>query len=90
MAGTESPGYPGVIAGRNTETEAPDDIGMDQQSRALYVGSWVWNPSTLAWEKLQPPRKYFVRIEDMLEEMVLELKKMNEYLSILSNGDIRE
>jgi hypothetical protein len=52
MAGSASTGHPGVIAGRNTTTETPDDIGMDQDSRALFVALWAWNTSTVAWEKV--------------------------------------
>ena len=52
MAGTESPGRPGVIAARSVSDEEPSDLGMDTTSRALFVALWAWNTSTLAWEKV--------------------------------------
>jgi len=90
MAGTESPGYPGVVAGRNTTTEVPDDIGMDQDSRALYVGSWVWNTSTLSWEKAQSTQASFSALMSMNEEILTQLKIMNLYLSDVTGNVITE
>lgn len=52
----ESAGHPNVIAGRATGTNTPTDILMDPTSFALYTGIWVWNSSTLAWEKMAQPK----------------------------------
>jgi len=88
MAGTNSPGYPGVIAARNPATEKPDDLGMDPESRTLNVNQWVWNAGTLRWEKLQ--NTAYARVEDFLEQLLIEMKKMNKYLSVLSGTEIQD
>jgi len=90
MAGTNSPGYPGVIAGRNTTTEVPDDIGMDQDSRAMYVGTWVWNTETLEWEKQQSSEVLFGELTSMLHQLISELKIMNTHLQIITGNDIKD
>jgi hypothetical protein len=87
MAGSEGTGYPGVIAGRNTTTEQPDDLGMDQDSRSLNVNLWVWNTGTLGWEKLQRP--LYGKTEDALNQVLIELKIMNKYLSALTKTQIK-
>jgi len=55
MAGSKNPGYPNVVAARSAADDVPTDILMDPTAFALYVGSWVWNTSTLAWEKMTQP-----------------------------------
>ena len=59
---TESAGYPNVIAGRASGTNVPTDILMDPTSFSLYTGVWVWNSSSLAWEKMVQP-KYTDNVE---------------------------
>ena len=55
MAGSKNPGYPNVIAARSADDDAPTDLLMDPTSFVLYTGSWVWNTTTLAWEKMIQP-----------------------------------
>ena len=54
----ESAGYPNVVAGRSVDDNLPTDIKMDPVSFALYTGMWVWNSSTLIWEKMTQPIAY--------------------------------
>ena len=56
MAGNQNPGYPNDVAGRAAADNAPTDIFMDPTSGALYNGLWVWNASTLIWEKMTQPK----------------------------------
>ena len=58
MAGNYNPGYPSVVAGRAADNNTPTDIFMDTTAGALYTGAWVWNTSTLAWEKMTQPVSY--------------------------------
>jgi hypothetical protein len=51
----ESAGYPNVVAGRSVDDNLPTDIAMDPTSFALYTGTWVWNATTLIWEKMTQP-----------------------------------
>ena len=51
----ESAGYPNVVAGRSASDNSPTDILMDPTSFALYTGMWVWNTTTLVWEKMTQP-----------------------------------
>ena len=89
MAGTNSPGYPGVIAGRNTTTEKPDDIGMDDDSRALFTALWAWNTGNLEWEKVDL-ESMKTEILSELSELTKQLKIMNFHLSILTNHEIND
>ena len=52
----ESAGYPNVVAGRSAADNTPTDILMDPTSYALYTGVWVWNSSSLIWEKMTQPK----------------------------------
>ena len=56
MAGNQNPGYPNVVAGRASSGNTPTDIFMDPTAGALYTGIWVWNASTLAFEKMTQPK----------------------------------
>jgi len=58
MAASESAGHPGVIAARSVDDNAPNDVNVDPTSGALYNAQWVWNTSTLAWEKMIQPVGY--------------------------------
>ncbi len=51
----DSAGYPNVVAGRSAADHTPTDIKMDPTSFALYTGMWVWNTTTLVWEKMTQP-----------------------------------
>ena len=51
----DSAGYPNVVAGRSSSDHTPTDILMDPTSFALYMGAWVWNTTTLGWEKMTQP-----------------------------------
>jgi len=54
--GSHNPGYPNVIAARSVDDDMPTDLAMDPTSFALYTGMWVWNSSTLAWDKMSQPK----------------------------------
>ena len=58
MAGNQNPGYPNVVAARSVADNAPTDIFMDPTSGAIYMGMWVWNATTLAWEKMTQTTGY--------------------------------
>ena len=51
-----SPGHPGVIAFREDTDEAPTDLHGDTTAKAIYVALKVWNPNTLAWERMRQPQ----------------------------------
>lgn len=51
-----SPGHPGVIAFREDSDETPTDIHGDTTAKAMYVALKVWNPETLAWERMRQPQ----------------------------------
>jgi hypothetical protein len=87
MAGNQNPGYPNVMAARAVSGNTPTDLFMDPTSGAVYAGTWVWNASTLAWEKMTQPvgstqgdndaywdavRKYYT-VDDELEYLCLNL-----------------
>lgn len=57
-AGSRNPGYPNVVAGRSAADDTPTDIFMDVTSGTLYTGGWVWNSSTLEWDKMTQPTGY--------------------------------
>lgn len=59
MAGSKNPGYPNVVAARSAADDTPTDILMDPTSFALYTGNWVWNATTLVWEKMSAPEKIY-------------------------------
>jgi hypothetical protein len=59
MAGNQNPGYPNVVAGRAADDNTPTDIFMDTTAGALYTGNWVWNASTLLWEKMIAPEQVY-------------------------------
>lgn len=51
-----SPGHPGVIAFREDSDETPTDIHGDTSAKAMYVALKVWNPDSLAWERMRQPQ----------------------------------
>lgn len=56
---TESAGHPNVLYGRAPTTEQPTSVLVDATARALYTGMWVWNDSTLVWEKSTKAREIY-------------------------------
>jgi hypothetical protein len=51
----ESAGHPNVIYGRAPTTLVPTSVLVDATSQSLYVGNWVWNSTSLVWEKQTQP-----------------------------------
>ena len=72
-----SPGHPGVIAFREETNDKPTDLHGDTTAKAIYVALKVWNPDTLAWERMRQPQ-----IAPLADELPLDTRM--EY----SSGDI--
>jgi len=72
MAGGTPTGFPGIVSGRGDSDNAPVEIKADATSQTLRSGVWVWNASTLAWERMTQPS--VAGDFDDIEKAVLETK----------------
>jgi hypothetical protein len=88
--GSESPGYPGVIAARYDLDETPTDLGMDDDSRSLNVNLRVWNTNTLSWERMVSPDAEAMLTRGILSQLLDQLQIMNTHLQILTDEEIEE
>ena len=51
-----NPGHPNVIAVRRDTDDAPHDLEMAGDTKSLKVALYVYNPDTLAWERMRQPQ----------------------------------
>jgi hypothetical protein len=49
-------GYPGVIAVRDENSEAPTDLEKPDDLSGLKVALYCYNPDSLAWERMRQPQ----------------------------------
>jgi hypothetical protein len=75
-----SPGHPGVIAVRDEADQTPTDLEMPEEIKGIKAAMYVWNPSTLAYERFQYQRRDMLMQIDLLEEILNELKILNKKL----------
>lgn len=65
-----------LLVGWDTSGEVLKALACDPTSRALFVGTYVWNTSTLAWEKMVQPNfqntgDIYVAVDDV-EQYILD------------------
>jgi hypothetical protein len=85
-----NPGYPNVIAARADDDDTPKDLTMPTDFDGLKVALYVWNSSTLGWERMVAPRMELIAQTDLLEQILLELKIMNKNMSNITDTTVTD
>jgi hypothetical protein len=79
-----------LVGGVEDVGGSPTRLKVDETSGSLRVNLWVWRASTLEWVRMIQPEVAFKPMEDLLEQLINQIKIMNTQLAILTGEEVKE
>jgi hypothetical protein len=67
----------------------PMRLKSDEDTGSLRVNLWVWDVSGLEWVRMIQPQVVFKSLEELMGQLVTEMKVMNTHLATLTGEEIK-